>query len=113
VPDKVKDYIAAPKPNGYRSIHTTVFGPEEKIVEIQIRTQEMHEEAEFGVASHLHYTEQKSSGKSSEELDEGKVFASSKQTDFLKQIKSWQDSVENYDEYLESRLFRLGGRIRG
>jgi len=100
MPDKVKDYIAAPKPNGYRSIHTTIFGPDSKIVEIQIRTREMHEEAEFGVASHLHYTEQKTAGKTSEELDRG-TFAKNHQTDFLKRIKEWQVSVGDDTEFLE------------
>lgn len=101
MPNKVKDYIAAPKPNGYRSIHTTIFGPESKIIEIQIRTREMHEEAEFGVASHLHYTEKKNAGKSSKELDEGKIFAKGHQTEFLKRIKEWQSSVGDDSDFLE------------
>lgn len=55
IPDEFDDYIAAPKENGYRSLHTAVFGPENKILEVQIRSLEMHEQAEFGVCSHWRY----------------------------------------------------------
>jgi GTP pyrophosphokinase len=59
LPGRIKDYIALPKPNGYRSLHTTVFCPGGKITEFQIRTPEMHRESEYGIASHWYYSERK------------------------------------------------------
>lgn len=55
LPGRIKDYIAFPKPNGYKSIHTTIFTGDGGIAEIQIRTEEMHREAEYGIASHVQY----------------------------------------------------------
>jgi GTP pyrophosphokinase len=57
VPERFKDFVSNPKTNGYRSIHTTVIGPEQQRVEVQIRTQEMHDVAERGVAAHWRYRE--------------------------------------------------------
>jgi GTP pyrophosphokinase len=57
LPNKIKDYIAFPKPNGYQSLHTTVFAGDGGIVEVQIRTEEMHREAQYGIAAHVAYKE--------------------------------------------------------
>jgi guanosine-3',5'-bis(diphosphate) 3'-pyrophosphohydrolase len=68
LPGEFKDYIAFPKPNGYQSLHTTVVTPDAGVVEIQIRTEEMHRHASFGIASHMSY---KQLGKDIELLDKG------------------------------------------
>jgi guanosine-3',5'-bis(diphosphate) 3'-pyrophosphohydrolase len=57
LPNKIKDYIAFPKPNGYQSVHTTVFTGDGGIIEVQIRTEAMHDEAEYGIAAHVGYKE--------------------------------------------------------
>ncbi|MBI4086533.1 bifunctional (p)ppGpp synthetase/guanosine-3',5'-bis(diphosphate) 3'-pyrophosphohydrolase [Candidatus Kaiserbacteria bacterium] len=64
LPHRVKDYIAFPEPNGYQSLHTTVIAQDRTILEVQIRTEDMHKNAEFGVASHLVYKQTQSGDKS-------------------------------------------------
>ncbi len=91
VPDKLKDYIASSKSNGYKSIHTTVAGPQGNIVEIQIRTWEMNYIAEEGVAAHWRYK-----GKTSE-----KQLQDNSSIQWLRSLVEWQkefsDSVEFYE----------------
>ena len=90
LPGRIKDYIALPKPNGYRSIHTTIFTGDGGIVEIQIRTEEMHQEAEYGVASHLFYKEKVKKGNKE-----------SRGIDWVNQLLEWQKNVSHSDEFLE------------
>lgn len=99
VPGLVKDYIALPKPNGYRSLHTTIFGPEKRVVEFQIRTDEMHREAEQGIAAHWAYTE----GKSTKSYQEkGVIFASKKELGWVNQLRDWQKEFRSPEEFIES-----------
>src|SRR5258708_7193353 len=105
----VSDFIAQPKPNGYRSIHTKVFGIEGKIVEIQIRTFQMHAEAEFGLAAHWSYAETKESGVSGEELEKG-TFVGQKLS-WVKQLVAWQGQIADSEEFLRAVKFDgLGNR---
>ena len=91
VPGKLKDYIAIPKPNGYQSIHTSVFTGD-GIVEIQIRTKAMHEEAMYGMASHITYDE---SGKNKAG---GKL---AKKTEWLNEILELHHQVGEPEEFLK------------
>ena len=95
VPHEFDDYIANPKENGYRSLHTAVIGPEGKALEIQIRTHEMHEEAEFGVCSHWEY-------KSPE--DRGKPKAYEDRISWLRQILEWQDELGDVPDFVAKDL---------
>ena len=92
VPGRFKDYISTPKPNGYRSIHTTVIGPESQRIEIQIRTQEMHEEADLGVAAHWAY---KQGNKGGNKADLKKFRWLRELLDILEQESHAEDFLEN------------------
>lgn len=101
LPGKIKDYIALAKPNGYRSIHTTVFGPEERMVEIQIRTKEMHDESEHGIAAHWAYSEFKRADPLSY-AQKHVSFADTKHTAWIRQLGEWQKDFERPDDFLET-----------
>jgi GTP diphosphokinase / guanosine-3',5'-bis(diphosphate) 3'-diphosphatase len=98
---RIKDYISLPKPNGYRSLHTTVFGPSGKILEIQIRTPRMHDEAEFGIAAHWIY----SSPQSWRDYIFGRrsnVDIPEKELEWVQQLREWQKEFgQDSLEYLQ------------
>ncbi|HJX59113.1 MAG TPA: RelA/SpoT family protein [Patescibacteria group bacterium] len=101
----VSDFIAQPKPNGYRSIHTKVFGPEGRIVEVQIRTFLMHKEAEEGIAAHWVYSDAKGKGASDAILEKGDVFAPSEKLSWVRQLVDWQKEMTDSDEFLKAVKF--------
>ena len=85
IPNEFDDYVASPKENGYRSLHTAVIGPHNKVLEVQIRTHEMHEEAELGVCAHWRY--KGGDNKSSADSYEEKVA-------WLRQVLEWHEEIE-------------------
>jgi|MDSW01.1.fsa_nt_gb GTP diphosphokinase / guanosine-3',5'-bis(diphosphate) 3'-diphosphatase len=92
VPGRFKDYISTPKPNGYRSIHTTVIGPERQRIEIQIRTKDMHEEAELGVAAHWSYKD----GQKKADVKDARHYRWMRELlDILEQEQKPEDFLEN------------------
>lgn len=93
MPGRIKDYIAVPKINGYQSLHTTILTKDGNTAEIQIRTQEMHEEAEFGIASHLHYKEI-GKNKSKQEIE--------KRTSWTRDLLKLQETIEDEQEFLHT-----------
>ncbi len=90
--DEFDDYVATPKANGYQSIHTVVIGPEGKTVEIQIRTKQMHEDAELGVAAHWRYKEGSAHGKTTGFDDK---------VSWLRKILQWQEDVSESGEIID------------
>ena len=100
VPGRFKDYIAMPKFNLYQSLHTTVIGPQGRAVEIQIRTHEMHQRAEYGVAAHWKYKEQ--AGKTQEQSEDDLAW--------LKHLSDWQAETQDPSEFLDSLRFEIGAK---
>lgn len=100
VPGRIKDWIAVPKPNGYKSLHTTVVTPH-GVVEIQIRTKEMHADAELGIASHLIY----------KTTSLGDSLSQKQQTSWLEQLKELSTLVRNSSDMDELKLDFFTHRI--
>lgn len=106
LPGRFKDYIARPKPNGYKSLHTTVFCLENKIAEFQIRTQEMHQENELGIAASWIYHQLNE--KKDESLFKWKALTRKKELRWVEQLKDWQKSFDKessrqtMEQFLES-----------
>ncbi|MFW5722310.1 MAG: RelA/SpoT family protein [Desulfohalobiaceae bacterium] len=96
VPGRFKDYISMPKANMYQSLHTTVIGPRGERIEIQIRTEEMHQINEYGVAAHWKYKE----GSRFKAKDEERF-------QWLRQIMDWQQEIEDPREFMSSLRFDL------
>jgi GTP pyrophosphokinase len=88
--ERFHDYIATPKSNLYRSLHTTIFGPGGRLYEIQIRTEEMHRTAEMGIAAHWRYKEDR---RDTDEVDEQLVW--------FRQVLEWQQETREPEEYME------------
>lgn len=91
IPNEFDDYIATPKPNGYQSIHTVTLGKQGKTIEIQIRTAQMHQDAELGVAAHWRYKEGTTSSRSGYE----------ERINWLRKILLWQEEVADSGDLVE------------
>ena len=103
VPNEFDDYIANPKDNGYRSLHTAVIGPQGKVLEVQIRTFDMHEEAEFGVCAHWRYK-----GADSERK---KVASYEEKIAWLRQVLEWHEETGGSAIDLTEQFSRAQDRV--
>ncbi len=89
MPNRLKDYIAQPKPNGYQALHTTIFDESGKTVEIQIKTPAMYRTAQYGIAAHWHYDEH-----GSVKLD--------RKLEWVQELAKWQEEIQDNQKYLDA-----------
>ncbi|MCR4260965.1 MAG: RelA/SpoT family protein [Candidatus Colwellbacteria bacterium] len=99
MPGRIKDYIAIPKPNGYRSLHTTVICVDKRLVEFQIRTEQMHRESENGIAAHWAYEESKGTKSYNRKRA---IKAATQEIKWVEQLRSWQNETTNSEEFIDS-----------
>jgi GTP diphosphokinase / guanosine-3',5'-bis(diphosphate) 3'-diphosphatase len=95
---RIKDYISLPKPNGYQSLHTSIFGPDGRIFEVQIRTKQMNEEAEYGIAAHWIYTEKERKSWKKLFFRGEKKGLPEKELLWVKQLREWQTEIGSDNE---------------
>lgn len=108
----ISDFIAQPKPNGYRSIHTKVFDHKGNILEIQIRSKQMHLQAEYGAAAHFAYSEAKSAGVKDEQLQSGVAFKIDEKMAWVGELSNWKEQVESaHDQEKDLKLDALSKHI--
>jgi GTP diphosphokinase / guanosine-3',5'-bis(diphosphate) 3'-diphosphatase len=107
VPGRFKDFIAMPKFNMYQSLHTTVIGPSGKPVEIQIRTNDMHRRAEYGVAAHWKYKQLTAGPGTEVKNSPGDRKSEGNDMAWLRQLLDWQRETEDPGEFLDSLRFDL------
>ncbi len=94
----ISDFIAQPKPNGYQSIHTKVFDHKGNILEIQIRSEQMHLQAELGAAAHFAYSAAKNAGVADEKLESGKGFVLDEKMSWVQELANWKKQIESVHE---------------
>ncbi|WP_238148242.1 RelA/SpoT family protein [Rothia halotolerans] len=107
LPGRFKDYIAVPKFNTYQSLHTAVIGPNGRAVEVQIRTHEMHQKAEYGIAAHWKY---KAAARGEASADRSSADETAEGMKWLQSLMSWQSETKDSSEFLDSLRYEVNAQ---